>query len=233
MEQWQFNIGKRYRPIRYIGNGAYGQVAEYFDQQQNKKVAIKKLNSINDLQDAKRILRELKIQHCMNHPNILRLDHVICVPNNKFYDIYLVSEVWDSDLCKLIIYSLNELSPQHIQYIIYQVFLGVFYLHSAQIIHRDIKPSNVLINENCEVAICDFGFARQISHKNISMTEYVVTRYYRAPEVILSSCSYGRSMDIWSVGCTLYELLKGQPLFKAKNYIELMKKIVSVLGPPS
>lgn len=93
----------------------------------------------------------------------------------------------DSDLYKLI-YSKQKLSDEHYKYFMYQLLRGVFYLHSANIMHRDLKPSNILINANCDLKICDFGLARGFSKDAFfdDPTMYVVTRYYRAPEVIIT-----------------------------------------------
>lgn len=113
------------------------------------------------------------------------------------------------------------------------------YLHSANIVHRDIKPSNILATENCEICFCDFGLARQIEDAEAddtkfasALTEYVVTRYYRAPEVMLSSHEYSTAIDIWSLGCTFAELLTRQILFKGANYIQMIKLIFDTLGKP-
>ena len=125
------------------------------------------------------------------------------------------------------------------QYILYQLLKGLKYLHSAQIVHRDIKPSNILATENCEICYCDFGLARQIEEaeaeddkKQSHLTEYVVTRYYRAPEVMLSSHEYTTAIDVWSLGCTFAELLTSQILFKGTNYIQMIKLIFEILGRP-
>lgn len=106
-------------------------------------------------------------------------------------------------------------------------------MHTGQIIHRDIKPSNILANESCDIRICDFGFARGHDLDQLDgLTEYVVTRFYRAPEVMLASQKYSTAVDIWSVGCTFYELITGKPLFQAKNYLELVKMMITQLGTP-
>jgi len=88
------------------------------------------------------------------------------------------------------------------------------YVHSANVIHRDLKPSNILVNENCDLKICDFGLARIT---DIEMTGYVSTRYYRAPEIMLTWQHYDKAVDIWSVGCIFAEMLIGQPLFPGKD----------------
>ena len=98
---------------------------------------------------------------------------------------------------------------------------GVLYLHSANIMHRDIKPSNILMNMNCDLKICDFGLSRGIyqngPQQELNITKYVVTRWYRAPEVVLNQTSYNEIVDLWSVGCVFAELLGRKPIFPGQN----------------
>lgn len=155
-------------------------------------------------------------------------------------DIYLVFEKMDTDLYK-IMKSGQELSDDHYKFIIYQILRALLYLHSANIVHRDIKPSNVLINEDCTIKIwysfykiSDFGLSRSLCEKNqLSLTEYVVTRYYRAPEVMLCSHNYSKSVDVWSAGCTFAELLSKTYLFPGENYLNQIKLILELLGSQS
>lgn len=111
-----------------------------------------------------------------------------------------------------------------------QLLRGLKYLHSANILHRDLKPGNLLINANCELKICDFGLARTSKDDGQFMTEYVVTRWYRAPELLLSCDNYGASIDIWSVGCILAEILGRKPIFPGTDCLNQLKLIISVLG---
>ena len=106
---------------------------------------------------------------------------------------------------------------------------GLKYLHSAGVVHRDLKPSNILINENCDLKICDLGLARVKEH---NMTGYVSTRYYRAPEIMLTWRKYNEKVDIWSAGCIFAELLMGEPLFPGKNHINQFCVITELLGSP-
>ena len=102
----------------------------------------------------------------------------------------------------------------------YQLLRGMLYIHSSNIIHRDLKPSNLLLNKSCDLKICDFGLARGYEENNSTLTEYVVTRFYRAPEIMLSSHGYTNAVDIWSLGCTFAELMTYKVLFPGKNYIQ-------------
>ena len=229
-------IPTRYIPGELIGSGAYGIILSAKDTQNNNQVvAIKKLKSISDIIDLKRIAREILIMKYCQHENIIPLFDVIIHLNknpklNKIADVYLVMEKMDSDLQKIIA-SKQELSDEHYQFILYQILRALYFLHSANIIHRDFKPSNVLINEDCTVKLCDFGMSRAIQEEeNISLTEYVVTRYYRAPEVMLSSHHYSKKIDVWSVGCAFAELLSKKFMFPGDNYIAQIKLIIEVLG---
>ena len=229
------HLPTRYKPGEIIGIGAYGIIISAVDLENNNQiVAIKKLKRIADIIDLKRIAREILIMKYCQHENIIPLLDVVVHLNkdknmNKIADVYLVMEKMDSDLQKIIA-SKQELSDEHYQFILYQMLRALYFLHSANIIHRDFKPSNVLINEDCTVKLCDFGMSRGIKEENALLTEYVVTRYYRAPEVMLSSHHYTKKIDVWSVGCAFAELLSKKFLFPGDNYIAQIKLIIDVLG---
>lgn len=141
----------------------------------------------------------------------------------------------ESDLHQ-IIHSAQTLTPEHTRYFLYQLLRGLKYVHSANVIHRDLKPSNLLVNENCELKIGDFGMARGLSSHpedcHSFMTEYVATRWYRAPELLLSLNHYSLAIDLWSVGCIFAEMLGRKQLFRGKHYLHQLQLILSVLGTP-
>ena len=114
-----------------------------------------------------------------------------------------------------------------LQYFLYQILRGLKYIHSANVIHRDLKPSNLLLNANCDLKICDFGLARPTA-ENEYMTEYVVTRWYRAPELLLNSSDYTAAIDVWSVGCIFMELMNRKPLFPGKDQVHQMRLLTEV-----
>jgi mitogen-activated protein kinase 1/3 len=116
-----------------------------------------------------------------------------------------------------------------VQYFLYQLLQGLKYVHSANVLHRDLKPSNLLVNANCDLKIADFGLARTTSDTNF-MTEYVVTRWYRAPELLLNCSEYTEAIDVWSVGCIFMELLNRKPLFPGKDYVQQLVLITEVLS---
>ncbi|KAK4292508.1 hypothetical protein Pmani_034732 [Petrolisthes manimaculis] len=123
----------------------------------------------------------------------------------------------------------QKLTDDHVQFLIYQVLRGLKYIHSAGIIHRDLKPSNIAVNEDCELKILDFGLARPTESE---MTGYVATRWYRAPEIMLNWMHYNQTVDIWSVGCIMAELLTGRTLFPGADHIQQLNLIMELLGTP-
>ena len=176
-----------------------------------------------------------------------------------FVDVYIVTDLMETDLHR-VIYSEQALDDEHVQYFLYQILCALKYIHSAGVMHRDLKPSNVLLNSNCDLKICDFGLARGVlpsapdptvasstataeseaalggaaaSSQPSDLTEYVVTRWYRAPEIMLSCHTYHESIDMWSVGCMLAEMLGRKPLFPGTDYINQLKIIVEKLGSPT
>ncbi|KTF90140.1 hypothetical protein cypCar_00032422 [Cyprinus carpio] len=235
----KFEVGEEYDIIETIGTGAYGVVSSARRRDNGQQVAIKKIpNAFEVLTNAKRTLRELKILKHFKHDNIIAIKDILqpVVPHSAFKSVYVVLDLMESDLHQ-IIHSLQPLTPEHTRYFLYQLLRGLKYIHSANVIHRDLKPSNLLVNENCELKIGDFGMARGLSaaHSDESrsfMTEYVATRWYRAPELMLSLHHYSLAIDLWSVGCIFGEMLGRRQMFPGKNYVHQLQLILSVLGTP-
>ncbi|RKO94901.1 Pkinase-domain-containing protein, partial [Caulochytrium protostelioides] len=230
-------IDQKYRLIRELGQGAYGVVCAARNTETGQEVAIKKVTKVFEKAIlAKRALRELKLlRHFHGHENIIAILDMEIADANEFNEIYLVQELMEADLHQ-IIRSEQPLTDAHFQYFIYQICRGLKYIHSAQVLHRDLKPGNLLVNADCELKICDFGLARGFSAQPDShagfMTEYVATRWYRAPEIMLSFRSYTKAIDMWSIGCIFAELLGGKPLFKGRDYVDQLNQILAVLGTP-
>jgi mitogen-activated protein kinase 1/3 len=233
-----FTVDTRYSLIRLIGSGAYGVVISAKDSTENKNVAIKMVpRAFNDEIDAKRILREIKLMKHLRHENIVNIIDMMPPLASRvedFRDVYIVADLMETDLHR-IIYSKQSLSIDHAQYFVYQMLRGLKYIHSANVIHRDLKPSNLLVNSNCDLKICDFGLARGIHHdrtigKTMLLTEYVVTRWYRAPEIMLACQEYSKGVDIWSCGCIFAELIKRKPFFAGDDYIDQLTLICEKLG---
>jgi len=239
----RFEMDKKYEVIDSIGHGAYGVVVAAKDNSLPDKgmVAIKKITKAFEHRIyTKRTLRELRIQRLLNHENVLGMKTILLPKSREdFEDIYVVTELMETDLTS-IIKSPQGLSDEHIQFFLYQILRGLKYIHSAGIVHRDLKPRNLLVNSNCDLKICDFGLSRAVHTKRKAgiMTDYVCTRWYRAPELLISTITdqmkeYGPSVDMWSVGCILAELLKRKPFLpgtETKNQLEL---IIEIFGSPS
>ena len=137
--------------------------------------------------------------------------------------VFLISTYW---LAYDQIITVFFFSP--VQYFLYQILRGLKYIHSANVLHRDLKPSNLLLNANCDLKICDFGLARVTSETDF-MTEYVVTRWYRAPELLLNSSDYTAAIDVWSVGCIFMELMDRKPLFPGRDHVHQLRLLMEVI----
>lgn len=229
-----FHVEKRWKLIREMGSGAYGYVISAVDEVSGEPVAIKMVNRVTQkIQLAKRALRELTLLRHFSHENITGLIDVDISPNHD--EIYIFMEPMEADLHQ-IIKSGQTLTVEHVQYFVYQILRGLKYIHSASVVHRDLKPGNLLVNADCELKICDFGLSRGFNARNdetaTMMTEYVATRWYRAPEIMLAYRRYGTAVDIWATGCIVAELILGKPLFKGKDYVDQLNKILDVLGSP-
>ncbi|RKP02581.1 hypothetical protein CXG81DRAFT_24796 [Caulochytrium protostelioides] len=225
---------RKYDVIRELGQGAYGLVVCARHKETGQEVAIKKVQRIFEKPIlAKRALREIKLlRHFNGHDNIISILDMEVADARNFNEIYLVQELMEADLYQ-IIRSGQPLNDAHFQFFVYQICRGLKYIHSANVLHRDLKPGNLLVNADCLLKICDFGLARGLNASEAGfMTEYVATRWYRAPEIMLSFKSYTRAIDMWSVGCIFAELLGGKPLFKGRDYVDQLNQIIAVLGTP-
>lgn len=204
------------------------------------RVAIKKLaRPFQSAVHAKRTYRELKLLKHMRHENVIGLLNVFYPPAGNSAtgtttasatdssQIYLVTHLMGADLNNIV--RTQKLSDDHVQFLVYQILRGLKYIHSAGIIHRDLKPSNIAVNEDCELRILDFGLARPAESE---MTGYVATRWYRAPEIMLNWMHYNQTVDVWSVGCIMAELLTGRTLFPGSDHIHQLNLIMDVLGTP-
>uniref|UniRef100_A0A7S2HQN9 Mitogen-activated protein kinase n=1 Tax=Zooxanthella nutricula TaxID=1333877 RepID=A0A7S2HQN9_9DINO len=231
-----FRVPKHLELVKKVGSGAYGCVASFKDARTGDKIAVKKItNAFDDLVDGKRILREVKLLRHFDHDNIIRILDMLPPPSPDFQDIYIVTDLMETDLHR-VIYSKQPLTEEHHQYFVHQLLRGLVYLHTAHVVHRDLKPSNLLVNKNCDLKICDFGLARVLTlqeQEARAPTDYVVTRWYRAPEVVLLASEYTVSIDVWAVGCILCELINRRPIFAGKDHLDQIKKIVGVLGSPT
>ncbi|XP_020668520.2 mitogen-activated protein kinase 12 isoform X4 [Pogona vitticeps] len=216
-----WEVRERYRDLQAVGSGAYGAVCSATDRKSGTKVAIKKLyRPFQSELFAKRAYRELRLLKHMKHENVIGLLDVFTpdVSLDKFNDFYLVMPFMGTDLSKIMKH--EKLTEDRIQFLVYQILKGL----------KDLKPGNLAVNEDCELKILDFGLAR---HTDSEMTGYVVTRWYRAPEVILNWMHYTQTVDIWSVGCIMAEMITGRPLFKGNDHLDQLTEIMKVTGTPT
>jgi len=233
----KFQAPKRFTVLEPVGQGAYGVVCSGHDEEKREPVAIKKIeNAFEHLTFAKRTLRELKILRHLRHENLIDIRFVYLPgERDRFEDIYVVSDLMETDLAS-VLKSPQPLSDEHCQFFFYQLLRGLKYVHSADVIHRDLKPRNLLVNSNCDLKICDYGLARVRYPDEVfstcPMTEYICTRWYRAPEVLSSWADYGKPSDMWSVGAIFAEMIRRKALFPGKNTQHQLQLIISCLGTP-
>ena len=228
------HIRRRFDICQRLGKGAYGIVWKAVEKRGHTVVALKKcFDAFRNSTDAQRTYREIMyLQKLAGHDNIIRLQHVIKAENDK--DIYLTFDHMETDLHAVI--RANILEEVHKKYIIYQVLKALKYMHSGELLHRDIKPSNLLLNSDCHVKLCDFGLCRSVADTAGPapvLTDYVATRWYRAPEILLGSPRYTKGVDMWAVGCILGEMLNGRPIFPGTSTMNQLEKILELTGAPS
>ena len=234
VERIDKHITQRYEILQKIGKGAYGVVWKAMDKVTHQIVALKKIfGAFRNSTDSQRTYREVTfLRQMKGNPRIVELLAVYKAVNNL--DLYVVFELLESDVHSVI--RANILMDPHKRFITYQLLCALKYIHSRHLIHRDLKPSNLLINSDSSVKLCDFGLARTFNEGDICqtvMTEYVSTRWYRAPELIIGSNHYSEGVDMWAVGCIVAELYAGRPLFPGTSTLDQMERVVSYTGPPS
>lgn len=240
----KFSLPGRYEVIQILGKGSYGTVCsikDNFNPQNTYPIAVKKITNIFYREILlKRAIRELKfMSYFKGHKNIVSLIDLEIVSEKPYDGLYCYQELIDYDLAK-VIHSSVQLSEFHVKHLFYQILCGLKYIHSAEVIHRDLKPGNILCTLNGCLKICDFGLARGLAPQFFTpkdnyhdITNYVATRWYRAPELILSDKSYDKSIDIWSTGCILAEFYGRRPIFMGKDSVHQIHEVIKILGPPS
>ena len=230
------HVSRRFEVQQKLGKGAYGIVWKALEKKTKEQVALKKVfDAFQNSTDAQRTYREVVYLLQMDHENIIKLNSVIKADNDK--DLYLVFEYMETDLHATI--RANILEEIHKQYIMYQAFKALAYMHSASLIHRDMKPANLLLNSECLMKVADFGLARSLTSMLSSedrmdtMTDYVATRWYRAPEILVGSTQYGAKADLWSLGCIFGEMINAKPVFGGTSTLNQLEVISELLGHPS
>nr|KJB51533.1 hypothetical protein B456_008G220700 [Gossypium raimondii] len=218
---------ERYKLLREVGDGTFGCVWRAINKLSGEVVAIKKMKKKYYSWEECVNLREVKSLRRMNHPNIVKLKEVIR-ENNV---LYFVFEYMECNLYQLMKDREKHFSEVEIRNWCFQVFQGLAYIHQCGYFHRDLKPENLLVSRDI-IKIADFGLAREIS-SHPPYTEYVSTRWYRAPEILLQSYLYTSKVDMWAMGAIMAELFTLRPLFPGASEADEIYKICSVLGTPT
>lgn len=243
MDEIDRHVLKHYEVAQKLGRGAYGVVWKCRDKSTGTIVALKKIfDAFQNATDAQRTYREIMLlRQLVGHEHIVGLQNTLKADNDR--DIYLVFDFMDTDLHAVI--RAGVLQEIHKQYIMYQTLKCLKYIHSAALVHRDLKPSNLLINGECLIKVADFGLARSVSSEKEPctasssavpsplLTDYVATRWYRAPEILLGSTQYTKGVDLWSLGCILGELLVGKPTFPGTSTMNQLDRIIEFSDKPS
>ncbi|XP_053392890.1 cyclin-dependent kinase-like 2 isoform X23 [Mercenaria mercenaria] len=218
---------EKYENQGLVGEGSYGMVLKCRHKDTGQLVAIKKfLESEDDKMVKKIALREVRMLKQLRHDNLVNLLEVF----RRKKRLYLVFEFVDHTVLDELEKCPNGLDETTCRKILWQVLKGIEFCHANHIIHRDIKPENILVSKNGVVKLCDFGFARTLAQPGEIYTDYVATRWYRAPELLVGDTKYGKAVDIWAVGCLLVEMLTGEPLFPGDSDIDQLYHIVKVFG---
>eukprot|EP00347_Sterkiella_histriomuscorum_P018635 403344766 len=218
----------KYEIIGIVGEGAYGIVYKAKNKESGEIVAIKKFKESDEDEIVKKTtFREVKMLRMLKQENIVQLKEAF----KRKQRLYLVFEYMEKNLLEILEERPNGLDAEAVRKYIYQLLKAIEFCHRQNVIHRDIKPENLLINpQTNDLRLCDFGFARVINNNKGNLTDYVATRWYRAPELLLTP-NYGKEVDIWAIGCILGELTDGEPLFPGESEIDQLFCIQKIMGP--
>ncbi|XP_034532002.1 LOW QUALITY PROTEIN: serine/threonine-protein kinase MAK-like [Notolabrus celidotus] len=220
---------ERYESLGLVGEGSYGTVLKCRHRDSGRLVAIKKFQDSDDDKTVKKIaLREIKLLKQLRHDNLVNLLEVW----KRRRRWYLVFEFVERTLLDDLEQNPNTLDLNTSRQYLFQILRAVAFIHQQNIIHRDIKPENILISQGGVVKLCDFGFARTMTTPADGgvYTDYVATRWYRAPELLVGDTKYGKPVDVWAVGCLLLEMLTGLPLFPGDSDLDQIYHIVRCFG---
>ncbi|XP_022200489.1 cyclin-dependent kinase-like 1 isoform X1 [Nilaparvata lugens] len=217
---------ERYEKLAKLGEGSYGVVFKCRNRETGQTVAIKKfVESEEDPLIRKIALREIRLLKSLKHPNLVNLLEVF----RRKRKLHLVFEFCDHTVLHELERHPGGCPPDLVQQIVWQTLQGVAYCHQHNCIHRDIKPENILLTAHGVVKLCDFGFAR-IMNPGENYTDYVATRWYRAPELLVGDTLYGPPVDVWAIGCVFAELVRGEALWPGKSDVDQLYLIRRTLG---
>lgn len=223
----------RFKQLEKVGNGTYATVYKGLNKTTGVYVALKEVKLDSEEGTPSTAIREISLMKELKHENIVRLFDVIHTENK----LTLVFEFMDNDLKKFMD-NRNKgnahkgLEMDLVKYFQWQLLQGVAFCHENRILHRDLKPQNLLINNRGQLKLGDFGLARAFGIPVNTFSSEVVTLWYRAPDVLMGSRNYCTSIDIWSCGCILAEMIMGKPLFPGSNDEEQLKLIFDIMGTP-
>ncbi|KUF91375.1 Poly(A) polymerase [Phytophthora nicotianae] len=217
----------RYKVTKQLGDGTYGSVLKAVNRQSGEVVAIKRMKKKFYSWEECMQLREVNSLKKLNHPNIIKLKEVI----RENDELYFVFEYMECNLYDTMKKRDRHFPESKIRNLMYQMLQGLAFMHKHSFFHRDIKPENMLVKGDT-VKVADFGLAREIRSRP-PFTDYVSTRWYRAPEVLLRSTTYNSPIDAWAMGCIMAEMFTLRPLFPGSSEGDQLYKICSVLGNPT
>ncbi|NWR62137.1 CDKL2 protein, partial [Bucorvus abyssinicus] len=218
---------EKYQVLGLVGEGSYGVVTKCRNKESGQIVAVKKfLESEDDAVVRKIAVREIKLLKQLRHENLVSLLEVY----KKKKRWYLVFEFVDHTVLDDLEAFPNGLDYSRVRKYLFQIMRGIAFCHSHNIIHRDIKPENILVSQSGVVKLCDFGFARTLAASGEAYTDYVATRWYRAPELLVGDTKYGKAVDVWAIGSLITEMLTGEPLFPGDSDIDQLYHITKCLG---
>lgn len=218
---------EKYEKLGKIGEGSYGVVLKCRNKETGKIVAIKKfLESEDDAQIRKIALREIRMLKHLKHGNLVNLQEVF----RRKRKLHLVFDFIDRTVLDELDSHPGGIPEEGIRQILWQTLKAVEFCHANNIIHRDVKPENILVSKQGVVKLCDFGFARSLSGPGAVYTDYVATRWYRAPELLVGDTQYGPPVDVWAIGCVFAEMLTSRPLWPGRSDIDQLYHIIQTLG---
>ncbi|KAI4584275.1 hypothetical protein MJG53_007554 [Ovis ammon polii x Ovis aries] len=211
-----------YETLGKVGEGSYGTVMKCKHKDTGQIVAIKIFYEKSEKSVNKIAMREIKFLKQFRHENLVNLIEVF----RQKKKIHLVFEFIDHTVLDELQHYCHGLESKRLRKYLFQILRAIEYLHNNNIIHRDIKPENILVSQSGITKLCDFGFARTLAAPGDVYTDYVATRWYRAPELVLKDTSYGKPVDIWALGCMIIEMATGNPYLPSSSDLDLLHKIV-------
>ncbi|XP_068947939.1 cyclin-dependent kinase-like 3 isoform X2 [Petaurus breviceps papuanus] len=215
-----------YEILGKVGEGSYGAVMKCKHKDTGQIVAIKIFYEKPEKSVNKIAMREIKFLKQFHHENLVNLIEVF----RQKKKIHLVFEFIDHTVLDELQHYCHGLESKRLRKYLFQILRAIEYLHNNNIIHRDIKPENILVSQSGITKLCDFGFARTLAAPGDVYTDYVATRWYRAPELVLKDTTYGKPVDIWALGCMIIEMATGNPHLPSSSDLDLLHKIVIKVG---